>query len=50
MPPDFYGTYDSRKFCDWLAHMDYYFDLYEFFNARRVQFAKRKLKVLALDY
>ena len=23
MPLDFYGTYDSRKFCDWIAHLDY---------------------------
>ena len=39
-PPDFYGMYDPRKFCDWIAHVDYYFDLYEFSYARRVQFAK----------
>ena len=37
---DFYGMYNPRKFCDWIAHLDYYFDLYEFSYARRVQFDK----------
>ena len=36
----FYDTYDSYKFCDWVAHLDYYFDLYQFSDARRVKFAK----------
>jgi len=35
-PPDFYGTYDSHKFCEWIGHLDYYFDLYEFSDALRV--------------
>jgi len=46
-PPNFYSTYDPRKFCNWIAYPDYYFDLYD---ARRVQIAKRNLKVLALSY
>ena len=39
-PIDFYGTYDPHKFCDWIAHLDCYFDLYELSDASRVQFAK----------
>jgi len=35
-PLDFFGTYDSRELCDRIAHLDYYFDLYELFDARRV--------------
>ena len=30
--------------------MDYYFDLYEFFDNRRVRFVKLKLKYSAQDY
>jgi len=45
-----YGTYDPLKFCDWITHLDYYFDLYKFFDERRFKFAKGKLKVLALYY
>jgi len=50
VPPDFSGTYDPLIFCDWIAYLDYYFDLCEFSDARRVQFAEEKLKVLALNY
>jgi len=28
-PLDFYGIYDPCKFCDWISHLVYYFDLYE---------------------
>jgi len=37
-------------FVIWIAHMDYYFDLYEFSDKRRVWFAKQKLKHSAQDY
>ena len=30
----------TRKLCDWIAHLDYYFDLYEFSDACRVHSAK----------
>jgi len=50
MPIEFYGRYDPHKFCDWIAHLDYYIDLYEFSDASRVRFAKWKIKSLALDY
>jgi len=40
VPFDFYDMYDPHKFCDWIAHLGYYFDLYEFFDARKVQFVK----------
>jgi len=50
VPIKFYGTYDPRKFCDWIAHLDYYIDLYEFSDASRVRFAKWKIKSSALDY
>jgi len=46
----FYDTYVPRKICDCITHMDYHFDLYEFSDARRVQFAKKKLIFLALDH
>ena len=49
-PLDFYDTYDLREFCDWIAYLDYYFDLYELSEARRVQFAKCKLRSTTLDY
>ena len=32
VPPDFYGIYNLREFCDWIARLDYYFDLYELFE------------------
>ena len=48
--PNFDGIYDPREFCDWIAHLDYYFDFYEFSDAHIVQFAKGKLKVLVIDY
>ena len=50
VPLDFYDTYDLREFCDWIAYLDYYFDLYELSEARRVQFAKCKLRSTTLDY
>ena len=49
-PLDFYDTYDPHKFYDWIAHLDYYFDLYESSDARRVQFPMCKLKFAALYY
>ena len=50
VPPNFHGTYDPYKFCDWIAHLDYYFDLYEFFDASRVRFATCISRSAALDY
>ena len=47
---DFCATYDRYKFCDWIAHLIYYFDLYELSDACRVWFAKYRLKSLALYY
>jgi len=29
MPLDFYNTCNPREFCDWIVHLNYYFDLYE---------------------
>ena len=33
---DFYGTHDPYEFCDWTAHMNCYFDLFELSDAYRV--------------
>ena len=49
-PIDFYGTYDPRKFCEWIAHLNYYFDLYELSEMRKVWFATCKLRCATLDY
>ena len=47
---DFCDTYDLCTFCDWIAHLGYYFDLSEFSDACIVYFAKEKLKVLVIGY
>lgn len=49
-PPNFYGTHDPHDFCDWIGIMHYFSDLYEFFDERRVQFARCKLKDPAKVY
>lgn len=37
---DFYFTCDPHEFCNWIANMDWYFDLFEGFDACRVRCAK----------
>ena len=41
--PKFDSYPDLSVFNYWLANMECYFDLYEFFEATRVLFARRKL-------
>lgn len=33
-PPEIYSTHDPYDFCNSIATMDYYFDLYDFSDAQ----------------